>query len=494
MALTGSIVLTADRTLMSNYHGNEFIGFGSTFPPNVVPDLFFKILFFLPIKTRDGIPIEAPYGLRKIEAQLMKEGLDVLTVDPDHLGSYIREAKVLGVHVMDPFGLGPASSTFARILKTGEPYLAKHFRLLLEKPEVRVAKKRGLRIIVGGPGTWQFKYKLEFLNDYGIDCVVSGEAEKVVGKLFRRALEDKGLPRFYDAGVKDAPSVDEIPEIKNPSINGLIEIGRGCCRRCKFCDVTLRPLRWYPYEKIVKELKVNVGAGIRRGILHAEDVLLYGSKNTVPNREKVLKLHEISKRFLNKVSWSHASMAAVAADPKLVEGVSEILLDGNQEWWGAEMGIETGSPSLMKKTMPAKAHPFNPEKWPEVVKTASGIMTDNNLVPACTLITGLPQETEDDVIKSIELIEDLKGFKSLIVPLFFVPLGRLKDRDWFTFEQMSALHKELLIKCLKHNLYWAKTIMRSYFLGEWYGPLLSPIYKFLVWLVEHKARAEAILD
>jgi hypothetical protein len=144
------ILLTADRTLMSNYHCNEFLGFGSTAPPNVVPEWLFRKLFFPPIKTRGGIPVEAPYGLRKIEAQLMDEGLDVLTVDPDHLGLYIKEAKVLGIHVMDPFGLGPASSTFARILNTAEPYLAKHFRLLLEKPEVKVAKKRGLRIIGGG--------------------------------------------------------------------------------------------------------------------------------------------------------------------------------------------------------------------------------------------------------------------------------------------------------------------------------------------------------
>ena len=57
--------------------------------------------------------------------------------------------------------------------------------------------------------------------------------------------------------------------------------------------------------------------------------------------------------------------------------------------------------------MPAKAYPFNPKEWPEVVKIAAGIMSDNNLVPACTLITGLPQETEEDVVKTIELIEDL---------------------------------------------------------------------------------------
>ena len=32
---------------------------------------------------------------------------------------------------MDPFGLEPASSTFAAVLKK-EPFLAKHFRLLME--------------------------------------------------------------------------------------------------------------------------------------------------------------------------------------------------------------------------------------------------------------------------------------------------------------------------------------------------------------------------
>lgn len=138
--------------------------------------------------------------------------------------------------------------------------------------------------------------------------------------------------------------------------------------------------------------------------------------------------------------------------------------------------------------MPAKARPFTPEKWPKVVKTAASVMTDNNLVPACTLITGLPQETDEDVVKTIELIDDLKDFKSLIVPLFFVPLGRLKDEDWFRLEQMSCLHRELLVKCLRHDIRWAKVMIHSYFKGKWYGPLSAFLYWFFVKLVERKAR------
>ena len=110
-------LLTADRTLMSNYHNNEFLGFGTCAPPNFIPESFYSFLFFPLLKENNGIPMAAPYGLRKTEAQLLKEGVDVVTVSPEHLGAHISSAKVLGVHTMDPFGLGPASSTLAAILK-----------------------------------------------------------------------------------------------------------------------------------------------------------------------------------------------------------------------------------------------------------------------------------------------------------------------------------------------------------------------------------------
>lgn len=62
------IILTANRTLMSKHHDNGFLGFGTTAPPNVVPEWISKH-FFPPIKTRDEILVEAPYGLRRVEAK-----------------------------------------------------------------------------------------------------------------------------------------------------------------------------------------------------------------------------------------------------------------------------------------------------------------------------------------------------------------------------------------------------------------------------------------
>ena len=87
------VVLTADRTLMSNYHNNEFLGFGTCAPPNFIPEWLYSYLFFPPLKTNNGHPQPAPYGLRKTEAQLLKEGFHVETVSPNHLGRVSQRRK-----------------------------------------------------------------------------------------------------------------------------------------------------------------------------------------------------------------------------------------------------------------------------------------------------------------------------------------------------------------------------------------------------------------
>ena len=480
------IILTADRTLMSNYHNNEFLGFGTCAPPNFIPEWLYSYLFFPPLKSRNGRPAAAPYGLRKTEAQLLKEGLKVETVSPKHINNYLKDAKILGIHTMDPFGLGPASTTLAALFKK-EPYLAKHFHTLLQNPEVIKAKQNGLKVIVGGPGAWQFHYREKAVKDLGIDCVVEGEAENIVGKIFRTALEGQELDLHYQSGAGETPTIEEIPDIVNPSINGLVEIGRGCCRGCQFCNVTLRPLRWYPLEKINREISVNLDAGNSSVCLHSEDVMLYGSKNTSPDEEKIVQLHEQVTQRCKDVSWSHCSLAAIASNPKLLSKLSELILQ-NQKWWGAEIGIETGSPEIAKKIMPAKAHPFNADNWHDVVCQGMGIAHDNMLVPACTIIVGLPEETEDDVLKTMDLVDDLKDMRSLIVPLFFVPLGKLTSEDWFTKTKLNDLHKKLLIQCVERDFRWVNDLIDMSFSDKWYQGITKKFYKGFTAIAKRKVR------
>ena len=480
------VVLTADRTLMSDYHGNEFLGFGTCAPPNFIPEWLYSYLFFPPLKTKKGHPIAAPYGLRKTEAQLLREGFHVETASPKQLNRHLKGAKVLGIHTMDPFGLGPASTTLSALFKK-EPYLAKHFHALLHSPTVREAKRNGLKIIVGGPGAWQFRCREMAAVDLGIDCVVEGEAENVIGKIFRAAIEGQEIASHYEVGIGEAPSVEEIPDIVGPSINGLVEIGRGCCRGCQFCNVTLRPLRWFPIEKIDREMSVNINSGKTGACLHAEDVMLYGSNNTMPNEEKLVQLHELVTKRCTDISWSHCSLAAVASKPKLIKKLSELILQ-NQNWWGAEIGIETGSSEIAKKIMPAKAHPFSADNWHDVVCQGMGLMHDNMLVPACTLIVGLPDEQESDILKTMDLIDDLKDVRSLIVPLFFVPLGKLKSKDWFTETKMNELHKELLMQCAEQDFRWLDNLIDMSWSDTWYHRITKEFYKGFTAIAKHRVR------
>jgi radical SAM superfamily enzyme YgiQ (UPF0313 family) len=215
--------------------------------------------------------------------------------------------------------------------------------------------------------------------------------------------------------------------------------------------------------------------------------MLYGSKNTTPQDDKLLRLHEFVTKNCDGISWSHCSLAAVASKPKLFSQLSEMILS-KQAWWGAEIGIETGSAELAQKIMPAKAHPFKAENWPEVVQDGMGLMHDNMMVPACTLIVGLPEEKEEDLLKTMELMDDLKSFRSLIVPLFFVPLGRLKSEDWFKRTEMSDLHKQLLFQCAEHDFHWVNDLLEISFKGKWYGRFLREVYKGFAGIAKRKVR------
>ena len=68
----------------------------------------------------------------------------------------------------------------------------------------------------------------------------------------------------------------------------------------KFCDVTLRPLRYYPVEKVQKEIEINMKyGGLKNAWIHSDDIFVYGlnprtTKNMQPNREA---LEEALQRY-----------------------------------------------------------------------------------------------------------------------------------------------------------------------------------------------------
>lgn len=463
--------MTSDRTMMSNHHGKEFLGFVATAPPIFLPERLWEFIASPKVKVDSmGRPREAPYGMRKIEAILQEKGFNAAIIDPDYLGKYLDSMKVLMLSHHDYFGYGPPSSEWWSL--TGkEPLNRRSFIKLMNKPEIRKAKEKGVKIIAGGPAAWQWLYEVKKLIEWGVDTVVDGEGEKVVIDLVERALNNEPLPKYVYVGAEDVPSVDEIPIIRGGSVNGLVEIMRGCPRGCKFCSVTLRPLRFIPIDKIVKEIQVNLSAGVKGTILHSEDVLLYHANGVRPRPEPILKLHEEVVKLVGdngSFAWSHVSLSALKyaeENYKLISRLMhEYLLTESRRFIGVEVGIETGSVRLAKEIMRGKSLPYPIENWPDIVEDAFKIMHENFIIPAATVILGFPGETGDDVVKTIELIERLKDYRSLIVPMFFVPLGSLKKGEWFIREYLKREHVDALLKMYNHSIYWAEDIMRRFYL------------------------------
>ena len=150
------VVLTADRTLMSEYQGGIFLGFSACVPKGLLPDWLYFGAFCpsVPVNGNGSVKY-APCGTRKIEAALLDYGFkreDVIVAHPDQLDKVVgSKTRVIGITETDPLGMGPASSTFTQVFN-GKAYMNVKFRELLSHPAV---KKHRPQIIVGGPGAWQ---------------------------------------------------------------------------------------------------------------------------------------------------------------------------------------------------------------------------------------------------------------------------------------------------------------------------------------------------
>lgn len=455
------IVLTADETMMSRYRWGIFVGFSTCMPQGILPDWFYFKVWSPPVPRKNGRALYADFGLRVVEASLAKEfGEEEVAVvhprDLERVAGY--DTEIIGISGHDFLGINPPTSEFVDLVNTGPPYNRVKFFELMKK---RIMREK--IVVAGGKAAWQLADE-KIMDKLNIDYVHLGEGEISVPKMFKSILAGENLPRIING---EEPNADEIPNIIGATIHGLVEIGRGCGRGCSFCTPGMQRLRFKSVEHIVRDVKINIEARQRSISLHSEDVLRYGAKGIAPDDERVLNLFRrvASVEGIESVGASHIALATVYHSPGLLKAVSETcysMLDRN--WIGAQTGIETGSVRLIAKHMRGKALPSPAEKWPEIVKHAFGILNDNDWFSAATLINGLPGETEDDVIKSIELVGDLKGISSLIVPMNFVSMycSTLDNEETFTIAKMTPEHWQLLGECIDHNLAVVPELMRKY--------------------------------
>ena len=508
------VVLTADRTLMSPYRGISLASFFGCAPAidvnrdhnsiwyhilgnQVTPRMLFDFICN-PIPHTNGLANYAPYGLRKVEAALVRDGYrreDVVVAHPDQVEKFIGPGtEVVGTYEMDPLGMGPVTMTFTygRKQMSFDEFYCRDLHL-----RIKAAKEKNgsnAKVIAGASGTWQYNYDPAKIEEYGLYGIVEGDMGGIGPEL------DGAGGTFFDALINgemetanpfkknkfkveikefsrdnqnyhgrfihywEEPSVEEIPTIINPGMHGMVEVMRGCGRGCKFCDVTLRPLRYYPVEKVQKEIEINMKyGGAKNAWVQSDDIFVYGmnprtTKNMQPNREALEELFKgIMATGIEHTNPTHGTLAGAIADENLIPNVSKTIRASPENHIGIQCGFETGSIRLIGKYADRKLAPFKPSEWHWVVKTAVKTLNENYWVPAFTLIMGLDNnETAEDSWETIQLIHELETeqpeSKFTTTPLTFVPIGLLEKSEFYDIgNNMDPSKLGVMYKTWQHN-------------------------------------------
>ncbi len=463
-------VLVSDSSLEANYRNVPLLEFLPSAPANSVPGSFY---YFLKGPTHPPLPngeaSVAPYSVRKIEAALLTRNRreDVVVAHPKYLQSFIKDdTEVIAVSTMDPLGLGPLTMSYYMLMgdKGGAWVKREWLALIAQLNALRKGKKA--KLLVGGPGVWEFTIMPEEVERESIDYAFQGEADDVVCDLFEQiatgsidhtkfyegyATVDDNFHRTYvdhprflsrDRSIGTSAPLTAIPQIVRPSIKSMVEIMRGCGIGCDFCEVTLRPLRYYPIENILKEVQVNVQQGhFSNAWLQTDEI--FGFRHTrptfEPNEEALIELFTkvMSVPGVRMTNPTHGRISPATAYPELIKKLSDIVHAGPNNWIGVQVGVETGSDRLAKTHMPNKTLPLHvgPDgSWARIVLEGTMNMTKYWWRPAITVQTGQRDETDEDNWDTVSLINKMSGSYSdgrplefTVTPMQNVPLGLIKS-------------------------------------------------------------------
>lgn len=482
-----TIVLTASRAEANQFDNNPFAAFICTFPKKL-SGYFLKDHLNSLENNKDGTAKYSIYGLRKIESILINEfgRENVVVTHYDNLGKFIgSNTKIIAISTMDPLGLAYVSTTYNSLIGFGgEALNASEFKKILNHPSIKNYKPK---IIVGGAGSWQIA-EANAQEQLGIDVLFQGEAENDLAVLFKEIIDEKKVAPYF---VAQKSKMEQVPLIQHAASYGMVEITRGCGRGCQFCSPTMRTKYSFPIEHIMKEVEINIKEGSQTIFTVSEDIFLYKSNpGFKPNRNEIVNLYKSISSYpgVENILLSHASLAPIIYDKKILEELTPFLIE-KTKWHpstsklykkpfiSVEVGIETGSTRLMKKYMKGKALPYNTDKWPELVIEGIGLMNDYDWWPLCTIMTGQPDETEDDVRATLDLIDELRNHnaKMFYTPVLFIPLKEavLGNQKRTNLNNLSELQWEVLSRCWKNNIdFWTPDMKWIYsplfFLSHWF--------------------------
>lgn len=461
-------VLVSDTTLSRQYGDFPLLDFLPCAPSRMVPKLVYEFLKGRQRRATAGRAAVAPYGLRKVEAAMLAEHTpdEVVVPHDGYIEAFVRDdTDVIGVYTMDPLGLGPLTMSYGVLFDDhSKPWVRVEFEGLVRRLN-RARRGRRAKLVIGGPGVWELTLMPNLMEELGIDFAFQGEADDIVNDLFEGIAAGDGQGHGVFEGFqsfdshfnktwvshdrfltrarfsKQSPRLEELPAIVAPSVKGMVEVMRGCGIGCDFCEVTLRPIRYYTPEMVKKEVAVNAAAGTTNAWLQTDEVFAYmHGPRFEPNEDAIVELfQEVMKvKGIRSSNPTHGRISIPAAYPDLLRRVSAVVRAGPEKRVGVQMGLETGSDRLAgihmpNKTLPLKVGPDG--SWQEIVLEGLRNLNRHYWRPAFTVQVGQMDESDEDNWETVAMINRMSAMtvggmpsEFTVTPMQNVPLGLIKSK------------------------------------------------------------------
>lgn len=361
---------------------------------------------------------------------------------------------LMGMSVLDPFGLGPISRTL-RVISGRENVSTIQFRETLEWMHKAYP---GVPIVVGGPGSWQLD--AADMATLGLDYLFKGEAEYSFPEFLLGFSESRVLGMSVVEGRSCRK--EDIPPTEEAAAYGMIEVTRGCGRSCSFCySAQAGPVRSLPQETIIESAKNTLSKGTVETItLQSDDLMLYGTEDGARPGEALVSLLRSIREAVGDAAHimplHFTPSSLVAAKESASRALDLLSLEDRSGLLVTQIGLETGSPKLVRKYMDRKPAPFSAEDWPDVCRQALELLSGKGIFTIGTLVVGFPGESDADILDTIELVDSLAGYPMTIVPVLFARqarLGRNEDEDLMRTQHhlLEQEHYGTLFSSIREN-------------------------------------------
>jgi anaerobic magnesium-protoporphyrin IX monomethyl ester cyclase len=358
----------------------------------------------------DGIPksvskhlgVYPHLGICYIAALLRQNNIETNIIDIDGQLFSMQQA-IDEIERLKPDIIGITSMTFTFLYALS---LAKEIKKVINKPivfggnHVTIYPEETLRhscvdIVVVGEGENTFLEVVLALRDKG-DIAVNSVLEKIKGIAFRkngRIIVNPARELIEDIDAMPPPAYELLTNMKyygcNVSTPYMLKLtSRGCPAQCTFCCKVPwgSRVRYQSPKKVVDELEFLVKERGVKGIDFFDDTFTM-------DRERIMEITSLIRE--RRISFEYSFLTrADCVDRKLLKSLKEsgcIIV---------AFGIETGSQRILDK--------LNKGITFEQIKNAFKMTEDTGIRTVGGFTVGNPQETREDIYKTIELIRSIK--------------------------------------------------------------------------------------